>query len=143
MSAAVRFEGASPTISAAWRLVLGGLAVAFGLATVAQGGGVLLGGSAATAAAGRVVPFVLAFNFVAGFVYVAAGVATLAGRAWSAWLALALASSTLLAFAALGVHVWQGGAFEARTVAAMTLRSAFWVAQSLALPKLLRSGRAS
>jgi len=117
--------------------------VAFGLATIVEGGSVLLGGPAARAEAGHVVPFVLAFNFAAGFVYVAAGAATLAGRAWAAWLALALASSTLLVFAAFGVHVSQGGEFEVRTVAAMTLRSAFWVVQSLTLPTLLRRGRAS
>ena len=108
-----------------------------------EGGSVLLGGPAARAEAGHVVPFVLAFNFAAGFVYVAAGAATLAGRAWAAWLALALASSTLLVFAAFGVHVTQGGAFEARTVVAMTMRSAFWVVQSLTLPMLLRRGRAA
>jgi len=131
------------TRSGAWRWVAGGLAVAFGLATIVEGGSVLLGGPAARAEAGHVVPFVLAFNFAAGFVYVAAGAATLAGRAWAAWLALALASSTLLVFAAFGVHVSQGGEFEVRTVAAMTLRSAFWVVQSLTLPTLLRRGRAS
>jgi len=142
MSAAVRTEGAPTTRSGAWRWVAGGFAVAFGLATIMEGGSVLLGGSAARAEAGHVVPFVLAFNFAAGFVYVAAGAATLAGRAWAAWLALALASSTLLVFAAFGVHVIRGGEFEARTVAAMTMRSAFWVVQSLTLP-MLRPGRAS
>ncbi len=143
MSAATETEGAPTRRSGAWRWLAGGLAVAFGLATIVEGGSVLLGGPAARAEAGHVVPFVLAFNFAAGFVYVAAGAATLAGRAWAAWLALALASSTLLVFAAFGVHVTQGGAFEARTVVAMTMRSAFWVVQSLTLPMLLRRGRAA
>ena len=143
MSAATETEGAPTRRSGAWRWLAGGLAVAFGLATIVEGGSVLLGGPAARAEAGHVVPFVLAFNFAAGFVYVAAGAATLAGRAWAAWLALALASSTLLVFAAFGVHVTQGGAFEARTVVAMTMRSAFWVVQSLTLPKLLRRRRES
>ncbi len=143
MSAATETEGVPTRRSGAWRWLAGGLAVAFGLATIVEGGSVLLGGPAARAEAGHVVPFVLAFNFAAGFVYVAAGAATLAGRAWAAWLALALASSTLLVFAAFGVHVTQGGAFEARTVVAMTMRSAFWVVQSLTLPMLLRRRRAS
>ncbi len=143
MSAAIGTEGAPTRRSDAWRWLAGGLAVAFGLATIVEGGSVLLGGPAARAEAGHVVPFVLAFNFAAGFVYVAAGAATLAGRAWAAWLALALASSTLLVFAAFGVHVTQGGEFEARTVAAMTMRSAFWVVQSLTLPMLLRRRRES
>ncbi len=120
------------------RWVAGGLAVAFGLATVVEGGHVLFGGAEARAEAGHVVPFVLVFNFSAAFVYVLTGAVTLAGRSWAIWLARALAASTLLVFAAFGVHVLQGGAFETRTVVAMTVRAAFWVAQSLALPSLLR-----
>ena len=34
------------------------------------------------------------------------------------------------------VHVLTGGAHEPRTVVAMTLRSAFWVAQALLLPRI-------
>lgn len=129
--------------SKAWRRVAGGLAVAFGVATLFEGGHVLFGGPEASAAAGHVVPFVLLFNFSAAFAYVAAGLATLAGRAWALWLARALAAATLLVFAAFGVHVLRGGAFETRTVVAMSLRSLFWVAQSLVLPALLRPGPAA
>ncbi|MBK7578873.1 MAG: hypothetical protein IPI67_01590 [Myxococcales bacterium] len=121
----------------------GGLALAFGLATLAEGGGVLFGGPAARAEAGNVVPFVLVFNFAAGFIYVVAGAATLARRAWAVWLARALALATGLVFVAFGVHVIGGGAFEVRTVVAMTLRTLFWVVQALALPSLLRRGSSS
>ena len=126
----------------AWRWLAGGLAVVFGLATLAEGGQVLFGGPAARAAAGDVVGFVLVFNFAAGFLYVAAGAATLARRAWVVWLARALAAATALVFLAFGVHVVAGGAFEVRTVVAMTIRTAFWVAQALALPALVRRGSA-
>lgn len=125
-----------------WRWVAGGLAVAFGLATLVEGGQVLFGGPEALADRGPVVPFVVRFTFGAGFVYVTAGVATLAGRTWAIWLARALAASTLLVFAAFGVHVLQHGAFAGRTVAALTFRTLFWVVQSLTLPALLRGGRA-
>ena len=127
----------------AWRWVAGGLAVLFGLATLIEGGHVLFGGPEARAQAGNVVPFVLVFNFGAGFAYVAAGAAALAGRSWAVWLARALAASTLLVFVALGVHVLGGGAFETRTMVAMTLRSLFWVVQSLTLPALLRRASSS
>ncbi|HSQ61996.1 MAG TPA: hypothetical protein VLM85_02235 [Polyangiaceae bacterium] len=123
-----------------WRWLAGALAVAFGVATGVEGGHVLFGGAEARAEAGNVVPFVLVFNFSAAFVYAAAGAATLADRPWAVWLARALAASTLLVFAAFGVHVLLGGAFATRTVVAMTLRSAFWVAQSFVLPALLRRG---
>jgi hypothetical protein len=106
--------------------VAAGVAVLFGAATVASGANVLFGSGAA--AAGDYVPFVVWFNFIAGFFYVAAGFGLWRGRRWAAWLALALAVLTALAFAAFGWHVLAGGAFEARTVAAMTLRTLVWTA---------------
>lgn len=120
-----------------WRWLAGGLAVAFGVATLVEGGHTLFGGAAAREAAGNVVPFVLVFNFGAGFLYVATGLAVLAERAWAVWGARLLAVLTLAVFGALGVHVVQGGAFEGRTVAAMTVRTVFWVAQALLLPRLM------
>jgi hypothetical protein len=59
----------------------------------------------------------------------------------SSWLARGLAISTLLVFAASGVHVPSGGSHETRTLIAMTLRSGFWVAQALLLPRLFEGGR--
>ncbi len=124
-----------------WSKLAGGLAVAFGLATLVEGGKVLFGDPAARAAAGDVVDFVLLFNFTAGFAYVLAGLATLARRPGAIWVARALAIATLAVFAAFGVHVLQGGAYAPRTVVAMSLRSAFWIAQALLLPRLLREAR--
>ena len=102
------------------------LAVGFGLLTIKSGGAVLAGGDAARAP-GQVVPFVLWFNFLAGFAYVAAGVGLWFRRRWAAWLAVGLAAATLATFAAFGVHVATGGGYETRTVWAMTLRTAVWV----------------
>ena len=112
----------------AWALIAGPVALVFGALTVFSGGRVLFGPEAARLAAGNYVPFVLWFNFLAGFAYVAAGVGLSLWRRWAARLALALAIATAVVFAAFGVHVALGGAFEPRTVAAMTLRTAFWVA---------------
>lgn len=126
----------APSRASAGRWLLGLVAVGFGAATVLEGGHVLFGGAAARAAAGQVVPFVLVFNFSAGFVYVATGLAALRGRRWAVWLARALAVATLGVFAAFGLHVLLGGAFERRTVLAMTLRSAFWLVQAVALPRM-------
>lgn len=125
------------TRPAAGRWLLGGMAVVFGVATLLEGGNVLWGGPEARAEAGNVVPFVLMFNFGTGFAYVAGGLAALLGRSWATWLARALAVATLGVFLAFGVHVLVGGAFELRTVIAMTLRSGFWVTQALLLPRVL------
>lgn len=123
------------------RWLLGGIAVAFGIATVFIGGHVLWGGPEAREAAGKVVPFVLLFNFGVGFAYVAGGLASLLGSWWSIWLARGIAVSTLLVFAAFGVHVLVGGDHETRTLLAMLLRLGFWGAQALLLPRLFEKSR--
>lgn len=112
---------------------LGLAAIAFGVMTLLSGGKVLFGGAAARAQAGHVVDFVLIFNFSAGFMYLATGIAALLGRRWAVPLASALAAMTLLVFAAFGVHVALDGAFETQTVAAMTVRLVFWTGQAVAL----------
>lgn len=104
------------------------LAVLFGLMTLKEGGAVLFGGEAARTAAGAYVPFVLWFNFLAGFAYVVAGVALWWRQGWAAGLALGIALATALVFAAFGVYVMNGGAFEVRTMAAMALRTTVWLA---------------
>ena len=104
------------------------VAVLFGLLTIASGGNALFGGAAAREAAGAYVPFVLWFNFLAGFAYVAAGAGLWLGRRWATILALAIAGATLLVFAAFGIHVLNGGPYEIRTVGAMTLRTVVWMA---------------
>ncbi|MGE5330707.1 MAG: hypothetical protein ACM3Q3_02985 [Nitrospirota bacterium] len=117
-------------------------AVLFGLLTLKEGGTVLFGNDAARSAAGAYVPWVLWFNFLAGFAYVAAGVALWRRLGWAAWLALGIGLATALVFAAFGLHVLTGGAFEARTVGAMALRTVVWLGiGTLALR--LRPGRAA
>jgi len=76
---------------------------------------------------GNAVPFVLRFNFLAGFVYIVAGAGLLLRRRWAVYTSLFVAVSTILVFAAFGVHVIGGGTFERRTIGAMTIRSLFWI----------------
>ena len=101
--------------------------VLFGLMTIREGGAVLFVDGPARLAAGQYVPFVLWFNFLAGFFYVAAGLGLWKTNKWAARLAFAIATATLLIFAAFGWHVLSGGAYEMRTVVAMTLRSTIWL----------------
>lgn len=102
------------------------VAVLFGALTVWSGGNVLFGSGAA--AAGNYVPFVVWFNFLAGFAYVAAGIGIWRRKAWATGLAAALALLTAIVFAAFGGWVATGGAYEMRTVAAMTIRTLLWTA---------------
>lgn len=108
-----------------WAISL--FAVAFGLLTIKEGGTILFGDEVARAAAGNYVPLVLWFNFLAGFAYVVAGTGLWMMQRWAVWLAIAIAVATAFTFAAFGVHVYSGGAFESRTVIAMSLRTLVWV----------------
>lgn len=113
------------------------LAVIFGLATLKQGGAVLLGDADAVRSAGRYVPFVVGFNVLAAFAYIAAGIGLWLRRRWVAGLALAIAVATLVVFGALGVHIADGGAYEPRTIFVMSVRSLVWFAVALLAYRLL------
>ncbi|PPJ49056.1 hypothetical protein C0075_00235 [Rhizobium sp. KAs_5_22] len=104
----------------------GAIGLVFGLLTVFSGGTALFGGEAAQAAVGNAVPFVLWFNFAAGFFYVVAGLGLLLNRSWAVWLSIAIAVATALVLVAFGLHVAGGGVYEMRTVGAMLLRAAVW-----------------
>lgn len=117
------------------RVLLGGLAVIFGVATLFEGGRLLFGGPEARAEAGRVVEFVLRFNVAAGVVYVVAGIAMLLDRPLARFLASALAATSAIVFAALIGHICAGGGFETRTIVAMILRTGFWTALALFLSR--------
>ena len=106
--------------------IIGIVALLFGLLTILSGGRALFGDEAARAAVGDAVPFVLWFNFVAGFAYVVAAIGLFMRSPWAAWLSALIAVATVVVFAAFGVYVMGGGAFEMRTVGAMTLRSLVW-----------------
>src|SRR3974390_3605616 len=110
-----------------WAIAAALIAIAFGIVTVIVGGKTLFGGAEVRAAAGNIVPFVLWFNFVAGFAYVIAGVGLFLWKRWAAQLSAAIAAATIFVFIAFAIHVFLGGAFESRTVGAMIIRSAAWI----------------
>lgn len=103
------------------------IAIAFGLLTLVSGGRALFGG----ADMGAVVPFVLWFNFLAGFAYVAAGLGFWFRTDWATVLSIAIALATAVVFAAFLWNVSKGVAFEARTMGAMGLRLVVWVIISI------------
>lgn len=123
-----------------WAISL--LAIGFGLLTIKEGGTILFGDGTARAAAGNYVPFVLWFNFLAGFAYVVAGAGLWLRQRWAVRLAVAIALATAIAFAAFGVHVASGGAYELRTVIAMSMRTLVWAAiAAIAWHELVRTSR--
>jgi peptidoglycan/LPS O-acetylase OafA/YrhL len=107
------------------------VAIIFGLVTIKSGGMVLFTQGEAHQAAGDYVPFVLWFNFLAGFAYLAAGIGLWMQRSWAALSAIVIAVFTVLVFIALGVYIYSAGAYEMRTVAAMSMRSIIWMGIAL------------
>ena len=63
-----------------WAIAAALIAVVFGVVTVFVGGKTLFGPPAERAAAGNIVPFVLWFNFIAGFAYIIAGCGVFCGN---------------------------------------------------------------
>ena len=104
--------------------IAGVAAIAFGLLTLISGGSALFG----AVDMGAVVPFVLWFNFLAGFAYVIGGLLLMTGHRLALPVALTILIATATVFAVFGWRVFAGDAFEMRTVGAMTLRTLFWAA---------------
>lgn len=118
-----------------WVYVLGTFLVLFGLLTIKEGGSVLFFDSAAKAEAGNYVPFVLWFNFIAGFAYVAASIGIFINAKWTSRLSVIIAGFSAIVLVALFVHIFAGGLYETRTLVAMTLRASIWTFASLLLIK--------
>ena len=111
----------------AWVWISVVIAVIFGMMTIKSGGSVLFIDGEARQAAGNYVDFVLWFNFLAGFFYVATGIGLWLEKAWASAAAITIAALTLLVFAAFGLHIFNGGEYEQRTVIAMSIRTLVWV----------------
>ena len=107
------------------------VAILFGALTVLSGGRALFGDAEARAAVGNAVPFVLWFNFMAGFASIAAGIALFLRRRAAVVLSLGILAATVLVFLAFGIHVMLGNAYEMRTVGAMILRICVWAVHSV------------
>jgi hypothetical protein len=102
------------------------VAVVFGLLTLKSGGAVLFIGGEFRQQAGNYVPFVLWFNFLAGFSYLAAGIGICKRQQWAAWLAIMIVAASVSVFVLLGLHINSGGSYEMRTVIAMGARCSIW-----------------
>jgi hypothetical protein len=121
-----------------WAAVAALVAMAFGIVTIVVGGKTLFGGVEERVTAGNSVPFVLWFNFVAGFAYVIAGFGLFLWKLWAAQLSAAIDVATITVFIAFGIHIFLGGAFEVRTVGAMIIRSAVWIVIAASACRALR-----
>ncbi|NNE79395.1 MAG: hypothetical protein HKN18_03895 [Silicimonas sp.] len=107
--------------------------MALGILTVMSGGSVIFGSDQARTLAGDIVPFVVWFNFFAGFLYVFAGLAIWLRHRWALSLSIMIAGATALVAASFGIWVLSGGAYETRTAGALAFRFGVWTAIALIL----------
>jgi hypothetical protein len=101
-------------------------AVVFGLLTLKEGGAVIFDIGSARQTAGNFVPYMVWFNFLSGFFYIAAGIGLWMQKRWALYLSVAVLISIVIAYIFFGVHVLSGGLYEKRTAYAMVLRTFLW-----------------
>jgi len=117
-----------------WTKIVAILALIFGALTLFSGASVLFGPEQARAAAGNFLPFVVWFNFLAGFAYVTAAIGIWQYEGWAVALSGLIAVATGFTALAFGMYqVFQGVPYEMRTIGALTLRFCVWVAITSAL----------
>ena len=119
-----------------WPIIF--VAFAFGALTIKSGGSVIFIDGPARLAAGNYVNFVVWFNFIAGFLYIIAGIGFLLNKSWATKLTTTIAGATLVVFAAFGIHILMDGSYEMRTVIAMSLRSVIWISFAFAAYSLAK-----
>ena len=108
--------------------ILGGIAGVFARATLSASSSVLFGPDTARELAGDVVPFVVWFNFLAGFAYLAAAVGLWRGHLWGHRLAIVIALATAVAGLVFAVVALSEAPVEPRTGMALIFRCAVWAA---------------
>ena len=116
------------------------IAVVFGMASIFSGGTALFGPEKAQILAGDVVPFVVWFNFLGSGVYIVAGIGLYQRFEWAATLAMVITIATVIIFIAMAFYIFTGAAFEARTIGAMTFRTALWAFITIIARKALAAG---
>ena len=128
----------SYTVGAITLRILSVIAVVFGLLTLKAGGSVIFNIGSLRQAEGNFVPFVLWFNFLSGFFYIAAGIGLWIQKRWAVSLSIALLIGIVITYIFFGIHVLNGGPYEMRTVYAMVLRTFLWAVISIVSYKQIR-----
>ncbi len=113
--------------------ILAAVAFVFGVVTLFKAGSVLFGPQSARDAVGNFVPFVLWFNFFAGFVYIGTAVHMWLDRGCAMRGAVVLTGATTIVALGFFWHISTGGAYEMQTVWALVLRIGFWAVASILL----------
>lgn len=110
-----------------WLTTLSIFTIVFGIVTIFAGGNALFTESGKLAA-GKIIPLILWYNFIAGFFYIMAGFAMFKQKSIAIRLSMLLANSAFAIYFALLMHIFDGKEYEMRTLYAMTFRTFYWIA---------------
>jgi len=72
---------------------------------------------------GNYVLFVVAANFICAFLYLAAAYGFFTRQKWTTMILNLSVAVLVIAFIGLGIHIYSGGIYEHKTVAAMIFRT--------------------
>ena len=112
--------------------------VIFGLLTVFMGGSVLFDLFEIREKEGNYVPFVVAANFVCGFLYLIAAFGILTQKLWAKTPLIIAFIILIVTFIGLGFHINSGKIYETKTVTAMTFRTLLTMTFILTYPKIFK-----
>lgn len=118
------------------RKLAAGFAGVFGAATLFVGGSALSG----AADFGAIVPFVLRFNFISGFVYLALAWGLWSNQGFARPLAATMFWASLIVALGLLWHVLQGGDYMPRTLWAIVARTLVWGGLALLARRVIPKG---
>lgn len=110
-------------------------AIIFGIMTIFSGGQNLFN-SEVIKTQGNVIPEILWFNFSAGFVYLLIATLVLMQKKIALRITATLSALNFVALLHLINHVSQNGAYEVKTIFAMSFRTIFWFAFLIALSRI-------
>ena len=105
------------------KILLSLFVIIFGIVTIAAGGAAIFFNDSFF---GHVIPWVVWFNFLSGFVYIAVGLYVWFDRRVAQKLSVFIFFGTSLVFVLIGIHIASGLAYEKRTIAAMAFRWVVW-----------------
>ena len=103
--------------------VSGAVVALFGIITLFMSTSVIFGLFDIREKEGNYVLFVVIANFVCAFLYLAAAYGFFARQKWTTMVLNVAVGVLVITFMGLGIHIYSGGIYEQKTVAAMIFRT--------------------
>lgn len=108
--------------------ISGAILAFFGIVTLFMSTSVIFGLFDIREKEGNYVLFIVVANFICAFLYLAAAYGFFTGQKWTTMILNLCVGVLVVAFVGLGIHIYSGGIYEHKTVAAMIFRTLLTVA---------------